>query len=329
MSVLASEIHNEVNRDENSKSASGAGSNGRFAIGLDVGGTKIAGGLVCLDSGQVIASRTVPTSPERGGEAVLADALAIAKELVAAAGSGTGAVAGIGIGVAELVDPKGAIQSEHLIKWRGLPIVERFGGIGQAKIVSDVRAAALAEARFGAGKSRQLFAYISIGTGISSCLVLGGKPLTGARGNALVLSSAPISVPCGDGWTSFVLEDFSSGPAIAKRYKSATGAIAIQSEDVVVRAEKGDQMAVEIVESAGRALGSNVGFLINVTDPEAVVVGGGLGLAGGLFWESFVVSTRAHIWSEQTRELPIVMAGLGTSAGVIGAASYCDLAADQ
>ena len=83
----------------------------------------------------------------------------------------------------------------------------------------------------------------------------------------------------------------------------------------------GDPVAIEVVRTAGEALGNSVGFLINVLDPEAVVVGGGLGQAGGLYWESFVSSTRAHIWADSSRAIPILPAALGTDAGITGAAA--------
>jgi len=73
------------------------------------------------------------------------------------------------------------------------------------------------------------------------------------------------------------------------------------------------------VEHATQTLGSLLALLVNVLDPEAVVVGGGLGAAEGAYWDGLVGATRAHIWSEAARELPIVQAGLGASSGVIGA----------
>jgi glucokinase len=81
-------------------------------------------------------------------------------------------------------------------------------------------------------------------------------------------------------------------------------------------------VAARVVRDAAEALGGGVGWLANVLDPEAVIVGGGLGLAGGLYWDAFVDSVRRHVWAEATRDLPIVRAELGTDAGVIGAAVH-------
>jgi glucokinase len=85
----------------------------------------------------------------------------------------------------------------------------------------------------------------------------------------------------------------------------------------------GDAQAVHVVTSAGRALASSVGLLINVLDPQAVIIGGGLGLSGGLYWDSFVASLPRHIWSEVHRDLPILRAATGVNAGLLGAAAAC------
>ena len=297
--------------------------NPAYAIGLDVGGSKIAGGVVALDRGAVLARRSIATRAERGGEAVLEAALALAEALRADAGRLGLEIRAIGVGVPELVDRHGQITSGHAIAWRGAPVRERFERLGPGVVESDVRAHALAEARYGAGQPYRLFVFVTVGTGISSCLVQDGRPYAGARGNALVLASSPLTTTCATCGTTLqpVLEEFAAGPALVARYNQVAAAPAARAEDVIVSARAGDPVARQIVASAGEALGVSVGWLVNVLDPEAVIVGGGLGLAGGLYWESFVAATRAHIWADASRELPIVMAALGPDAGLVGAAA--------
>jgi glucokinase len=94
-----------------------------------------------------------------------------------------------------------------------------------------------------------------------------------------------------------------------------------RGEELLAVVETGDALAIDVVKTAGQALGVSVGWLVNVLDPESVIVGGGLGLAGGLYWSSFVAATREHIWSDTNRELPILPAALGVDAGLIGAAA--------
>jgi glucokinase len=294
----------------------------RFAIGVDVGGTKIAAGLVALDSGAVLERRVIPTHAGRGGAAVLADVVATAEALAANASARGRQVCGVGIGVPELVDLAGNVASDHTIAWRGTPVRERLEHLAPAVVESDVRAHALAEARYGAGRPYQLFVFVTVGTGISCCLVQDGVPYAGAHGNALVLASSPVTTTCTTCGTVLrpVLEEFGAGPALVERYNRLGGRRAERAEDVLGAAVAGEADARTIVATAGEALGVSVGWLVNVLDPQAVIVGGGLGLAGGLYWARFVVATRAHIWADTSRDVPILTAELGPDAGLIGVA---------
>ena len=293
------------------------------AIGLDVGGTKIAAGLVVFPSGAVLARRTIPTLPRRGGETVLNDTLSLAEELKTEAGKSNLELLGIGVGVPELVDPEGNITSAHTLAWQGDGVQAAFSRHAPAVVESDVRAGALAEAMFGAGREYRLFVYVTVGTGISSTLVQDGRPFAGARGNALILASSPFTSECSSCGTALnpILEEFASGPALVARYNLLGTRVVERAEEVTAVAQEGDRAAAMVVRSAGEALGNSVGFLINVMDPEAIVVGGGLGSAGGLYWDSFVASTRAHIWAENSRGLPILPAAMGADSGLIGAAA--------
>ncbi|HWQ15578.1 MAG TPA: ROK family protein [Roseiflexaceae bacterium] len=293
------------------------------AIGIDVGGTKIAGGVVDLAAGRVLARRAAPTRPERGGAAVLEDALALAYALRDAA-SGLGLTPrGVGVGVCELVDQAGNVTSGHTVAWAGLPVRARFAEVAPAVVEADVRAHALAEARYGAGQPFRLFAFVTVGTGISSCLVIDGRPFAGARGNALILASSPLSAVCErcGALNRPVLEEFAGGPGLVARYNEQAGARAQRAEEVLAAAAGGDVAAAEVVRSAGFALGVSLGWLVNVLDPEALIIGGGLGTAGGLYWDTLVDAARAHIWAGVARGLPIIPAALGPDAGLIGAAA--------
>lgn len=290
-----------------------------WAVGLDVGGTKIAAGLIGFPSGRVLERRVIPTNAGRGGQAVLANALGLARGLLEEAAARDLRPVGIGVGVAELVDLEGNVTSAHNIPWQGLPVQSGFASLAPAVVESDVRAAALGEALLGAGQTLQTFAYVTVGTGISACLVQDGRPYAGSRGNAVVLASGAYGLECphcGD-WAERVLENYASGPGLVARY----GRGAIQAEEVLVAAASGDPKAAEVVASAGRALGYAVGLLVNLLDPEAVIVGGGLGLAGGLYWDSLVEHMRHAVWSRHTRELTVLPARLGVDAGLMGAAA--------
>lgn len=294
-----------------------------YAIGVDVGGTKIAAGLVTFPKGEVRARQQILTGPARGGDAVFADVLRLCEELTAVAQGQGQRIDSIGIGICELVDVEGNVVSENCIAWKGVRVQERLAKLAPTVMEADVRAAALAEAMFGAGKPFKQFLYVTVGTGISCCLMLDGQPFTGAHGATGTMASSPLSVPCEQcGHANrHSLEEIASGPALVARYNRRRPAGAETGQAVLAAASAGDPDATHVVRSGGDALGSTVGLLVSVLDPEAVVVGGGLGLSDGPFWESFIASTRRHIWSEVHRNLPIIRAATGLDAGLIGAAA--------
>ena len=285
------------------------------AIGIDIGGTKIAAGVVALESGRVEVSSKLPTPVACGGDAVLAACVDLARDLDA------DARLAIGVAVPELVSLEGQVQSAYQFDWRDTDVRSAFVG-REVSIESDVRAAARAEATFGAGASAASMLFVTVGTGISSTFVIDGTPWRGARGNALVLSSGELATidPATGTVVRSVLEEWASGPALVARYEGMGGQRGLTTLELLNLASHGDPIAVHVTDSAAEALGSAVGQAVNILDPELVVVGGGLGLAGGSWWDRVVASARRSIWSGQTRELPIVPARLGLDAGMVGAA---------
>jgi glucokinase len=295
----------------------------RCVIGLDVGGTKVAGGVVSFPDGTIHERQTIPTRAERGGAAVLDDVFELAASLAQQANREGRQIHGIGLGVCELVDLNGSVTSRQTLDWPGLPIQERFTLIVPSLVESDVRAAALAEALFGRGKPFRLFVYVTVGTGISHTLIHDGRPFRGAYGNAITVASGALTTHCpACGVRSdFVVEEFASGLALVARYNKESTRPVVHGKEIFEAADRGDSVAVRILATGGDALGNMVGFLVNILDPEAVVIGGGLGMAGGIYWQNLEASARRHIWYEGGRGLPILPAALGVDAGLIGAAA--------
>ena len=178
------------------------------------------------------------------------------------------------------------------------------------------------EALFGAGRDARVFLYISIGTGIASCLVIDGQPFAGARGATGTMASGPLPAfhEAGPKPPSPALEQLATGPAIVSRFNALHGD-AQTGHDVLAAAANGNEQAAMVVRSAAQVLGGSIGWLVNVLDPERVILGGGLGLSEGLFREMLISSARAHIWWEGHRALPIVPAATSADAGLIGAAA--------
>ena len=293
------------------------------AIGIDVGGTKVAAGVVEFPEGRVVARRTISTNPARGGQAVLDDVMVLAAALAIEARPQGIDVSALGVGLCELVDAEGRIASGSLIHWQDLPVMQELGRIAPAVIEADVRAAAIAEALFGAGKPFRAFLYVTVGTGISASLVIEGRPFLGARGATGTMASSPLIAACDScrAGPRPTLEEIASGPGLVARHAECASRTFSSAVDLLDAAEAGDAEARAVVERGSEALGATIGLLVNVLDPEAVVIGGGLGLREGLYRDGLVRAARAQIWLESARDLPILSAAPGRDAGVIGAAA--------
>ena len=259
------------------------------AVGIDVGATKTLGAVIDPTTGRVLHFQRIETRPERGGAAVLEDVVRLAGVLA------DGQAATIGVGLCEIVGIDGGIRSAETIDWRDLDVSGALASIGAATIDSDVRAGALAEAVVGAGRSHSQFVYITVGTGISHCLVLDGRPYPGAHGQAIVLGTPPV-------------ERVASGRALAARAGMS------RAEDVLASREH-----APIVAAAAHELGRAIAFLVNAVDPEIVVIGGGLGLDPG-YRATVTAIAITRIEDDRGTAPPIVPAATGTHAGVIGAA---------
>ncbi len=286
------------------------------ALGIDVGGTKIAGAVVDLASGALLMRRLLPTRPERGGDAVLDDVHGMASDLLVSARAAGVEPVGIGVGVAELVNPSGQVFSGYRIAWNGFPVQERLTALLPARVEADVRAAALAEARLGAGRGIDHFLYVTIGTGVSAVSVQHGRPYAGARGAALVIANGTMRHRCrhcGEEF-SLVLEDLAGGAGLAQAMHRD------RAEEVLAAAEAGHKAALALVDHATRELGQTLALLVGALDPLAVIVGGGLGSAPGLYFQLLHRGITEGLWDGDARVLAIRQAELGADAGIIGAA---------
>ena len=217
----------------------------RWFVGVDVGASKVAAALVDVNSGVTAELARLATRPERGGAIVLRDCVTLAEKVAA-----SGSVAGIGIGVCEVVGNSGAVTSSHSFDWRTLDIAAEFAHIGPALVESDVRAAARAEATFGAGRGMESFLYVNAGSGISSALVIDQVPFPGARGNAILIGAGPLHI-----------EELAGGTAIAR----ATGKTPAEIEEATL---SGAVSVTSVLDVAGRRLGEGIAFAVNLLGPD-------------------------------------------------------------
>lgn len=258
-----------------------------LCVGIDVGASKVAAGLVDTEKGEVLERERVATT--RGGAAVLDDCVRLAGALHRPG------VEGVGVALCELVRPDGSIASSVSVDWAALDVGAAFARVAPAVVESDVRAAALAEARFGAGRERESMLYVNVGSGVSHTMVVGGRPFVGARGNAIVTGAPPV-------------ETWSSGLGLAR-------AAGVESAEEVL----GDPGHAGVVAQAAARLGETLAVLVNALDPEVVVLGGGLGSVPE-YCSMVTEAARPLIYAEETRGVEIVAAATGADGAVIGAA---------
>jgi glucokinase len=257
----------------------------RLAVGIDVGGTKIAAGLVDLERGAVLGRQEQPT-PRDGGAAL--EACVVLARAVAPDG------APVGIGLCELVGPDGAPRSAQTLDWRALDIAGAFAGVGPVRVDSDVRTAGRAEALRGAGRGYARIVFLNVGTGISYALVRDGVPEAGARGYAIIVGAPAV-------------EDVAGGAGLAALAGEPS------ARDVLSL-----PLHAPLVARATEALGASIAMLVNALDPDAVVIGGGLGLVDS-YRGAAVAAARPLIWAEDVRGLPIIPASLAEGP-IVGAA---------
>jgi glucokinase len=304
----------------------------RRAVGIDIGGTKIAALRVSPEGG--IDAVTVAPSPAADQDRALPAIEAAVSEVL------TDDVVAIGVGMAGLVDVRsGVLLTTPNLVWRNLPLAQRLGqAFGLPVTVNnDATAAAWGESRVGASRGYADSLFVGVGTGIGGGIVSGGRLVPGAHGFAgeightIVEPGGPL---CGCG-NRGCWEQVASGAAIARAGArrvaddpgSAIGKLVdgdprrVTGEIVSRAARAGDVAATALLAEVGRRLGEGVAGLVNVLDPEIVVIGGGAGEAGDLLLTPIRDAFFASVEGAEARpEVPIVPAELGNDAGGIGAA---------
>ncbi|MCZ7546977.1 MAG: ROK family protein [Anaerolineae bacterium] len=306
-----------------------------YAIGVDLGGTKIEAALIDRGGARVARARR-PTHPAEGVEAVVGRIVAAIEELRAAGGP----IAGIGVGVPGVVTAAGVVALASNLHWRDVPLramlIARLGDAGARGLYmeKDTNAAALGEIRYGAGQGARHMLYVTVGTGVGGGMVLDGRIYHGARDKAgeighLVI--APGGHRCGCGKRG-CLETLASGTAIERWMREAlargepsalAGADreALTAKDVAAAAQAGDALARRAFEVAGRHLGHGLALYADLVDPERIVIGGGVAAAGDLLFEPARAALREWAFRGDEIAASVVRAGLGPESGAIGAAA--------
>lgn len=314
-----------------------------LVVGVDVGGTKIAAAVVDA-VGQMCGRVQVPTDV-RGAEATLESIAEAIRRALSAAGVARGDVLAAGLGIPGKVDPEAGVGILSVnLGWRDVPVkalLEARLGM-PCTLENDVKAATLGEGRFGAGRGRRNFIYLSVGTGIAAGLILDGRLYRGSTGMAGEVGHAIIDphgprCKCG---ARGCLEAVASGPAIAARAKEALRTSRptllrdwaagpdgqVTAEQVFAAAAQGDPVAQEVVEGAGTYLGLAISQLIMAFDPQLVVLGGGVAQGGDLLLQAIHrelhrQAEESFVFREMLKPECVQLTALGTDVGILGAAA--------
>ncbi|NLG17402.1 MAG: ROK family protein [Fibrobacter sp.] len=311
----------------------------KAAIGIDLGGTNLKG-IIMNDKGQGRHLTRVPTEAEKGGAHVLENILVLIEKLIAQEGS-KDHISGVGIGTPGFVDDDGTVLggAENLPGWKGTqiykPILEKFGL--KAIAANDVTVAALAEAKYGAGKGVRNSVCFALGTGIGGGIVIENHLYKGTHGMAGELGHIVVEtngIPCNCGQKGCV-----------ERYASATGIVnlakklsaekkgkdetqftkevngnpsAVTSKMVYDFVKKSDPVAMNVNEIACDMLARAVGITLNALSPDRVILGGGVMMAGQVIIDTVSKYTPRYCWPAIWERCEIVIAQLGEDAGVLG-----------
>ncbi len=313
------------------------------AVGIDIGGTKIAGALVD-ESGQIIREARVAT-PDAGGDSIVEAVVAIVQEL--AAGE---SVIGVGVAAAGFIDAEQAnILYAPNLSWRNYPFKAKLEALLSYPVIieNDANAAGWAEFRYGAGRGTKNMTMLTIGTGVGGAVIADSKMLRGGFGIGGELGHIRV-VPdgrlCGCG-AHGCIEQYGSGTALLRSAReladSANDAGArlrrlrdeageLKGEQVYQAILEGDSGALGLLEDLGSWLGQTIASLSAVLDPEVVVIGGGVSAAGELLLEPIRKAYLANMPARGFRpELQLKVAEFVNDAGVVGAADLVRLAAAQ
>lgn len=295
-------------------------------IGIDIGGTKIAGGLVD-SAGGVRFEHFLPTPAQAGSEAILATTAAVVERVRESARAQGIVVEACGVGAAGQIEwPRGRVRyaSPTLQGWAGTEIAQELSeqlGLPVA-VDNDVNVLAAAEQRFGAGRGLDDVLFVAVGTGVGGALVLGGRLWRGATSTAgeigtLLIDAAAARVP-GAGPLAGRLESYASGPAIAAHYCEAAGESGVDLRVVAARAQAGDERAVAALREGATVLGLALNGFLNTLDPQAVIIGGGVPQIGELWWEPLRAAIRANPMPGPAA-ISVLPAALSTHAPIVGA----------
>lgn len=322
-----------------------------FALGIDLGGTKVLASLVDVTSGEVVASVRKRTKAEKGQDFISKRTLEVAQEVLSEAELTNGAdIVAIGVGAAGQIDRQaGVILDAPNLGVRNLNLSELLGQRFNkpVSIGNDVEVASIGELYYGSGQGYKNFVCVFVGTGIGGGIVREGQMYTGLTGTAGEIGHVPIDAGgriCGCG-NRGCLEAYASRTAITKAIMAEIhhgrksiladeAALQLKQGETIIRSgllanaiKQNDALTIEVVTEAADYLGYGLGTVINFYNPECIILGGGVIEAIDLLFERASSRALTVALSQPAARTKILRARLGDFSGVVGAACLAAKAA--
>lgn len=292
-------------------------------LALDIGGTKIAAGLVD-DDGTLVHQAKLPT-PDGDAESIWAVVDSLVTEALATAG---GRVRGVGIASAGPIDlPTGTVSPINIIEWQRFPIVERVSmAVGApVRLAGDGLCMTLGERWRGAGRGAQFLLGMVVSTGVGGGLVLDGAPYDGRTGNAghvghVVVDPDGQLCTCGG---HGCVETIAAGPRMAQwaREQGWNAPAEADAKELADAAIAGDAIALRAFRRGATAVAAMIASVGAVCDLDRVVIGGGVAKAGALLFDPVREKLASYAGLDFLRDLRVVPAELAGDAGLVGAAA--------
>lgn len=313
-----------------------------YIIGVDLGGTNIVVGALAEDGSKSVAMRSEPTRSEQGADVVVDRIVRMidtaVKETIAETGAKRSDFLGVGVGAPGPLDrERGVVLTAPNLGWQNFPLRDVIADRVRlaVKLDNDANCATFGEWWLGAAKGGRNVVGVTIGTGIGGGLILGGRLYHGSSDIAGEIGHTTIDVTgrrckCGN---YGCLEAYASGPSIAERareqmhgdhdsimYALVDGEVERLTAAMVYDAAKqGDETALEVVRETARFLGAGIANLLNVFNPDVVVIAGGVTQAGETLFDPLRREVRKRAFAAAVECCRIVPGSLPGNAGVVGA----------
>lgn len=306
-------------------------------IGVDLGGTTVKSGLV-NSAGEILFENKFPTRADEGPAVVVGQIEAGIKDILAR--KGTPGVLAVGIGAPGVVNDIGVVQAPPNLKgWDSVNLADevtrRFPGY-RVVVENDANVAAIAEAKFGAGRGIPDFLFIIWGTGVGGGIILNGKIHRGPTGGAGEVGHISIDLdgpPCNCGGRgcveAYIGQRYLSQRTAERLPKHPDSAILkliggdlskLEPVFIAKAAEQGDTFARDVMKEAGRYLGVAIAAVMNTLDLRVSIIGGGVSAAGELVLNATADAVRAQVLKPLRPGIRVLPAELGNAAGILGAA---------